>query len=493
MSDKVFIPSLQQTTFFGTLRDNPNRNVVLQALAGTGKTTTAVEACKSFPQGSSVLFCAFARRNAEDLVKRLPSHVQAKTLHALGLSTIVANYGKVTVDNDKGKHVAENTLRDEGKAINGVIPYDHIKAVSTLATLGKACMAIDLNDLMDLAQEFRVSLSGDEDENPTELARLAQKAMIRACKTTSHIDYDDMLGFPWMLKLQPKTLHDVVIVDECQDMNASQLHLARKMVKPQGRIIIIGDPNQAIYGFRGADVGGMERMTQELDAISLPLSLTYRCPKSVVTLAKSIVPHYEAYEGNIEGNINIVNTESMKTLCKPGSYILSRKNAPLMGLCLSFLAKGIPACVSGRDIGKTLKSIVVKSKTKDIVGLTSWIETYRQKEIQKTEGIPHDKAERKISDINDRCDCILALTEDCETIACVLDKMERIFSDTNPESSIVLSSVHKAKGGERKDVYVLEETFRNGKGIPEEDRIWYVAITRTMETLNIVRDTPKVS
>lgn len=159
-----------------------------------------------------------------------------------------------------------------------------------------------------------------------------------------------------------------------------------------------------------------------------------------------------------------------------------------MGICLGFLAKGIPACVTGKDIGKTLKSLVAKSKTTDIGDLLAWLETYRAREITKCEKLPEDKAAKQIERVNDNVDCIVALCEDCESIQCVTSKMDRLFSDDCPAKAIVCSSVHRAKGGERAQVFVLEETFRHNKGIPEEDRLWYVAITRTMETLNIVRD-----
>jgi superfamily I DNA/RNA helicase len=55
---------------------------------------------------------------------------------------------------------------------------------------------------------------------------------------------------------------------------------------PYGRLIAVGDPSQAIYGFRGADATAMTDMQREFNMTVLPLSVSYRCSQSVVKEAQ---------------------------------------------------------------------------------------------------------------------------------------------------------------------------------------------------------------
>jgi DNA helicase IV len=98
-------------------------------------------------------------------------------------------------------------------------------------------------------------------------------------------------------------LLQLVIIDEAQDMNASQLLLAMKSCKKGGRIAVVGDDRQAIYGFRGADSNSLDRLKGELVAHELGLTTTYRCPKVVVAGAARLVPDYTAAPAAPEGEM----------------------------------------------------------------------------------------------------------------------------------------------------------------------------------------------
>src|SRR5690606_8710435 len=85
-----------------------------------------------------------------------------------------------------------------------------------------------------------------------DLIVFTQEAMNLALEKDGTIDFDDMIFVPvrnnWV-----RAWYNVVIVDECQDMNAAQIEMALRACKKGGRIIVVGDEKQAIYGFRGAD------------------------------------------------------------------------------------------------------------------------------------------------------------------------------------------------------------------------------------------------
>ena len=70
---------------------------------------------------------------------------------------------------------------------------------------------------------------------------------------------------------------DFIFVDEAQDTNAIQRALLRKIMKKTSRVVVVGDPAQAIYGFRGADSESMNLIAEEFDCKRLPLSISCRC------------------------------------------------------------------------------------------------------------------------------------------------------------------------------------------------------------------------
>jgi hypothetical protein len=226
--------------------------------------------------------------------------------------------------------------------------------VKKLAALGKNAAPFPTRDAMvDLA--YNHDLDPDEEWAGRGLdhrgvADLAMKAM----------DWPPGQGRHHRLRrhdLRPlrngwvRAKYDLVIIDEAQDMNAAQLLLAMKVCKKGGRIAVVGDDRQAIYGFRGADSNSIDRLKGELVAHELGLTITYRCPKVVVAAAARLVPDYTAAPAAPEGEMLTATVEEMYTQAAVGDFILSRKNAPLAAICLHLLAMGKRAIVEGREIG----------------------------------------------------------------------------------------------------------------------------------------------
>jgi DNA helicase-2/ATP-dependent DNA helicase PcrA len=87
------------------------------------------------------------------------------------------------------------------------------------------------------------------------------------------ISFDDQIWLPLIHNL-PIFKVETQVVDEAQDLNRMQQEL---MYLAGDRLLYIGDPNQAIYGFAGADSESMDRMRDYLMATSLPLTVTRRC------------------------------------------------------------------------------------------------------------------------------------------------------------------------------------------------------------------------
>lgn len=461
-----------------TILDSKNDLVIL-ARAGTGKTTTMVEAvirfCRRNPN-SRVLTCAFNVKNAKDLQAKLDragldwKTASAKTLNGVGLGAVTRHLGKsVQVTPEKGRQIAKAVCGESKKAFVG--------ATQKLATLAKITLASGTNDLYRLGYQFNVADSDDIDK----VVPLAQEALDKALDDQSCVDFDDQLWFPPTLNLTPWQ-HDLVVVDEAQDMNPSQLWLARRSVKKGGRLIAVGDDRQAIYAWRGADSGFLDRMTSQLGARTLKLPVTYRCGKKIVDTAKTIVPDYEAGPANVDGEVVEVTKEKLDA--KPGDFVISRKNAPLLGLALDYLKRRIPASIQGRDLHGQLETLIKKSKAETPIELISWVTEYVAEEVRKL--TIAEAPEDAISALLDKGECLRTLASESKDMAELASLMDQLFTDQDELRRVTFSTAHRAKGLERDRVWVLRDTFRPESG-GQEANCYYVAITRAKTNLFVVR------
>src|ERR1700690_3946522 len=103
--------SPQQKAVFENVANGTGHTVVL-ARAGSGKTTTIVEAFNHVPEGASVLMIAFNKSIATELQSRAPAGVEVSTLHSFGLKAIMRQ-GPARIDNDKMDRILVDGLGDE--------------------------------------------------------------------------------------------------------------------------------------------------------------------------------------------------------------------------------------------------------------------------------------------------------------------------------------------------------------------------------------------
>jgi len=325
---------------------NGESHVMVYAGAGTGKTFTIVQSAESVSGKKG--FLAFNRSIANELGDKLPSDCEAMTFHSLGLSSIKMQNRGARVDKNKVYTIIKNVL---GK-------YKSAPALNKLVSLSKSAL-VDANDkdsLLALIDEYNIEFDGLADRN-TALDYFP--TIINNCMDITTVDFDDMIWLPVVMDLTVKH-YDVLFVDEAQDFNEVQRSLILKACNG-GRMIVVGDPKQAIYGFRGADSGSMDIFRATLAKSSrgvqiFPLSITWRCPSSVVAEANRFFKDYTCREDAPEGKVNVNASFNPEV----GDLVLCRTNAPLVSECFNLIAQGVPAYVLGRDIGFSLKALVKK-------------------------------------------------------------------------------------------------------------------------------------
>jgi hypothetical protein len=348
--------------------------------------------------------------------------------------------------------------------------------VKLVSFVKNTCINPTEAEIIQIANE-RLQWDG---ESARVLAGACAKILSQSKVRDSHgrISFDDMVWLPVAMNwVKPR--YELVVIDEAQDMNTPQLAMARQA--SSGRVIVVGDRRQAIYGFRGAATDGMGMMKTILRAIELKLTTTYRCPKAVVKAANEVVPEYRAADTAPDGLVAPGSVSNAEV----GDSILSRLNAPLMPIALQIIRSGKPARIEGRDIGKQLMTMVRTMKARSVPHFIERVEGWLAKQIERLG--KQKKAEKQIEQADDIAQTLKAVAEGCKGIGEIEQRINNLFEDTNEQSrpAIVLSSVHKAKGLEWPRVFLLTETFRRGKG-QEEDNIYYVAVTRAMKELYMV-------
>ena len=79
-----------------------------------------------------------------------------------------------------------------------------------------------------------------------------------------------------------------LLVDEYQDVNPAQEALVERLARSAGSVVVVGDPEQAIYGFRGASTAALARATERLGATEVRLTTGFRCPQAVIDAAGAL-------------------------------------------------------------------------------------------------------------------------------------------------------------------------------------------------------------
>lgn len=447
-------------------------NTQVDALAGTGKTSTIVEGFYYIPRGVSTLMCAFNSSIQKELAARSPEGVEVKTLHSLGLSAVRSAFPKIKID-DKGEK-----LQGFIKAEKGEEPetYDLRESLSKAVSLCKGYLAETPQDIDPILDRHEIDTCGESREG---FITSIIKVLNGTKKDTARCDFDDMIWLPNVLNMNmPK--FGMVMIDEAQDLNLAQINLAINSLQPNGRVVSVGDEHQAIYGFRGADSNAIQNIVDRMQCKRMPLSVTYRCAKSIVELAQTLVPNLEYASGAEEGLVQELPSLQVEERIRPGDFLLSRTNAPLMRWCLDLLKAGIPSNIKGRDLGKNLLAWIRRSNCKDVNSLLDWLQEYKDMEMERLL-----KAKRDTSVLEDKVECLRTLCEGARTLEDVKMNIAKLFHDGDEKDRVILSTTHKAKGLERERVFMLKETYRPSKGT-EEANLTYVAYTRAKKELYLV-------
>ena len=273
----------------------PSSCLAVIAGPGTGKTGTLTARIKCLIEKrrvkpSEITAVTFTNQAAGELRERLKrelankrgqSLIQTGTFHSICLKMLEAAGEKADLaDPLELSALAEEILEEESKPLR---PTEFLRRVSRKKTE------------LALAQEMSEK-TGEKEENSF------QKAFDRyrtAMEAQGWLDFDDLLirtvsllreNCPAIRRFCSHFRY--LLVDEFQDISPLQYALIREWNKEGRELFVIGDPDQAIYGFRGSDAECFKRLLQDIPETKvIALQENYRSTEPIVKAACSVISH----------------------------------------------------------------------------------------------------------------------------------------------------------------------------------------------------------
>lgn len=452
-------------------------HLIVEARAGSAKSTSIIESFRYVPKGKKTLALAFNKIIQEELRAKSPSYIEALTFHSLGMRAIRQRFGNIELDDNKVYSLVSKQLDTK--------EHDLIVNICDTVAFCKYSLNDSPSAVDDIIDRFGIDLCEMDRKS---FINLVIKTLSLDKTMTNKIDFNDMCWMPFVYNLSLGQ-YDYVYVDEAQDLNKSQLVMAKRACKPNGRIIMVLDPEQALYSWRLADTSILKELKTKENTKILPLPISYRCPKKIISLAQKWVPDITCPDTALDGEIINIHLNELFKTAKAGCFILSRTNAPLIKICMTFIRQGIKANIRGRDIGNQINYLIKKSKKKQIPAFLKWLENWKDEEVDKLKS-------KNINPENvlDRYECLVNLCDEFKTLDEVSKKIDELFNDADVKNIIMLSSVHRSKGLETDDVFILRWTFKNWlddrthllEKPNEECNIAYVGASRAKKRLFLV-------
>lgn len=485
-----------QTAIFDAVI-NTNSNIAVNATAGSGKTTTIVEAANRFIKRypyKSVLCTAFNKSIVEELKKRLKPNIDSQGIHSLGKQALTRYHkNSLFVDEYKTFKLADIVLKKVKFKKNEKFVYQYTLS-DIIDLLRLTLVEPNFDNIDNLCNRYDISIMGDEINHSIELYNILEKHNRSLIGEKNTIDFTDMVFLPATNdKIQLKK-YDVVIIDEAQDLNRVQHKFIDKLLKPNGRLISVGDKHQAIYGFAGADSNSFEILENRPNTLSLPLSVCYRCSRNIVFNAQQVNPEIEPSDDQITGPPIIYGEIEQ---IDSNSLVVSRNVRPLVNLFFKLLENNQKSFIKGRDIENGL--IALYNKVKDY---EKWdAEDKLNDKLDnlfyelKEKGIKKPKEHAKYLNLKEKVIIIKLIASKVKYMFEVENKIHQLFKDK--KNAIQLMTVHKSKGLEADKVFFIE-SFNGDKLIPskyakheeelkQENNLLFVALTRAKKELIYIK------
>jgi DNA helicase-2/ATP-dependent DNA helicase PcrA len=486
-------PSEKQLEIFKTWEET-DKNIVISAVAGSGKSTTLMELLKR--SRKKTLMLAFNKSIQEDLEKKIVDlelkQGKALTLHSLGLSAIRKNHKKVYIEKNKAYSIFFEVLNKNKKWFKGMSTGDRSKLMFTIIDFDSISRIFLTDDLKEINFHALNMDKSTFTEFPYFVELWEYYLTVRERFNSANdliIDFTDMIYLPvaknYDLPIDPYYL----FIDECQDLNLVQHKLIDKLINgPVKKWVAVGDPKQAIYGFSGSHTTSFDLFSEKENTVLLPLDINYRCSSSIIAKANEIFNNLIPFKSEY----GVVANENKVENIKENSLIICRNSKPIFQLFIDLLSIGKNPSLVGEDILN--KMLHFFSPYKDLHIETALDRLYAEMEILLNKKDSSDQSAIKYYVFRENLECGMILikkfysTEQTKNFktSVFIDKLKAIF---NVESDIKICTIHKSKGLEADTVYILNESLipskfaKSKQQLEQEQNLKYVARTRAKKEM----------
>lgn len=548
-----FKSSTYQQDILDFFLNNPQSNMLVNALAGSGKSTTAC--MLSEHSKTSDLYIAFNASVVEEFKKKIKNpKTKVMTMHSLAYSIMLYNveqeskdsgekpkgFGSqrskrtVSLDNFKPhKILDEEITKRYGRYIEfakRVFLKDNYVNLYNLCRLTLTDMSSN-KDVSRLIDDHALFLYyGDEGYSAPDISEITSTLKILDTKsrqqfeTQGVIDFTDML---WITFNKLKydnwevpywALYTNIYCDEVQDFSNIQLNFLKFIKRTKGRYVFIGDFHQAIYNFAGANAQAFNQIPKMFAPVkTFDLPICYRCAKSHLSRVNReygipILPCDDAPMGFVK----TIDKSKISEYAKAGDMVISRKNKWIAEVVLDLARNGTPIFIEDKEMVGAIKRQILSSKCTSVGTLEKFLQkvisNYNKKLFEIVsknvrEGGHEEERLEAVTETNSKIDNTSFLLEILEgylehhassdSVSKFSNFIDKLLNTTPSPNCVRLCSIHKAKGLEATNVFVLNEAkinydFRNSKEQNvQEKNLSYIATTRAKEGLYLVKEPSK--
>ena len=501
--------------------------MLVLAGAGSGKTKVLTSRIAYLIENGvrieNILAITFTNKAAKEMKDRVinligmdAKSIQISTFHSLGLRIIKENYAKL------------------GYKSNFVI----LDSDDTLTVIKKIMKELNLNPKFYNARDIRNKISSAKNEmmSPKEYAKVEfDRNIISVYESynsklliNNSVDFDDLLILPIKLfKMYPDVLryyqdkYKYVLIDEYQDTNEAQYIFTKMLCNNHKNIFVVGDNDQAIYAFRGANYKNILNFEKDYpNAKVILLEENYRSTQNILDAANSVIKHNKMRKdknlwcnNDIGSKVKYIKTDTDKEECEyvaekikelhdnNVSYediaILYRTNAQSRLIEEEMLKKGIPYRIVGsfyfynrKEIKDLLCYLRLINNHDDDVSLLRIINTPKRGIGEKTIESLTNEANMNTTSLFEAIDSgkeltfknlILNMEKECENIT-LTDMVELVLKDSGIREELVNEKSLEAEIR----LENLEEFKSITKGYEEEYGV--ISLTDFLNEVSLVSD-----
>ncbi len=349
--------------------------LLILAGAGSGKTrviTTKIAYLIS-EKGilpSSILAVTFTKKAAKEMSERaqrlepLSVHSQIRTFHSFGSWFLRLHHQEAGVDPNFTVYDDDDVVTLIRKAVPDLSKQEAAHMAHKISLAKDYCLESDSDDLVHI------------ESNPDFPAIYA--AYDKRLRETGNVDFGDLIMLPVLVMKMKENIRNhmhnrfkVIMVDEYQDSNVAQFALLQQLTGPSTYVCVVGDDDQSIYKFRGAEVKNILTFSEHFPGTTIiKLQKNYRSISPILSVADAVVKNNKERLGKTleamrEGGkrpviVFLPNQDDETAFCAemiqkthkqglPYSHwaILYRTNAQSLGFETEFLHRKIPYSVVG--------------------------------------------------------------------------------------------------------------------------------------------------